>query len=760
MSDAELERKKASLVKSLPLQSDIFLPTSKMPLIQQIEGLKRVKALFDHHLSGPYRTRLQRLKNGMKGRKRCFLIGNGPSLNDTDLSLLKDEITFAVNGFFLKSMELDWTPTFYVVEDHLVAEDRAQDLKEFKGPIKFYPSYLAYCIEPQDDTIFYNHRPRKSFPNGFDFSLRADEITYTGCTVIFSAMQLAAYLGFEEIYLLGVDASYKLPNDVNVSKEYDTSVLDMKTDDPNHFHPDYFGKGFRWHDPQVDKMVEAYKEALKVCEPNGIKIRNATIGGKLEVFPRVDYQGLFANEYQKRSPLPKLLLIDYTQFGRNTATGELKSKFFSSWDASNLLHLYAEGGDGFGLSPGGESSEERYDYISALEEIRIFGADIILYRPISDQGEFHELAMRVISGSNTPYLIWLMDDWPARDLKKNFLTNLDAPTDLHCLCQSANACLAISDAMAGAFGARYGSNFHVFHNGINPDNWRLEKSAVESSNYVTIRYSGALAPDMTLESIKDIARAVDRLSKGKNLRFEIRCQAHWLRLARETFRQYSCVKIDVADQSIRDYRQWLVDADILIICNNFDSDSQNYIKHSFANKIPEYLASGQSVFAYGPKNLASMDFLSKTPGVSYVGTQDIDAVTHTLRFLIENAEVRKERGARSQKYAFENLNFNQIKSRFEYMVQRNSSEVFKGINHAPAALPKRKRVQSPLMRSFKKYVLGWKGILGGTSSLLMAVGVFLSATHDSPILLLLALGLVILSQIILFFLIAHLSAHM
>ena len=33
----------------------------------------------------------------------------------------------------------------------------------------------------------------------------------------------------------------------------------MPSDDPNHFHPDYFGKGFRWHDPQVNKMIEAYQ---------------------------------------------------------------------------------------------------------------------------------------------------------------------------------------------------------------------------------------------------------------------------------------------------------------------------------------------------------------------------------------------------------------------------------------------------------------------------------------------------------------------
>ena len=204
----------SAIIDSLPTRSKIFLPTNKIPQDEQIAGLKRVQQLYSSESQAFYAKRLQNLKAGMKGRKRCFIIGNGPSLNKTDLSLLKNEITFAVNGFFLKTESLNWKPTFYVVEDHLVAEDRASYIQAFKGPIKFFPIYLGYCLPESDDTIFYNHRPRVSYPDGFDFSLNADEITYTGCTVTFSALQLAAFLGFSEIYLIGVDADYEIPKEV------------------------------------------------------------------------------------------------------------------------------------------------------------------------------------------------------------------------------------------------------------------------------------------------------------------------------------------------------------------------------------------------------------------------------------------------------------------------------------------------------------------------------------------------------------------
>lgn len=43
-----------------------------------------------------------------------------------------------------------------------------------------------------------------------------------------------------------------------------TTVLDMSEDDPNHFHPDYFGKAYRWYDPQVDNMIVAYEEGRRL----------------------------------------------------------------------------------------------------------------------------------------------------------------------------------------------------------------------------------------------------------------------------------------------------------------------------------------------------------------------------------------------------------------------------------------------------------------------------------------------------------------
>ena len=176
----------------------------------------------------------------------------------------------------------------------LVAEDRCEQINALKGMTKLFPIYLAYCLDEGPDTLFFNHRPRKSAPHGFDFSTDAGEVTYAGCTVTFTALQFAFYMGFEEIYLIGVDFSYSIPESAKADKAYNVDIIDMDEDDVNHFNKDYFGKGYRWHEPQVEKMGRAYEEARRVTALNGVRIYNATKGGKLEVFERRDYDSLFS----------------------------------------------------------------------------------------------------------------------------------------------------------------------------------------------------------------------------------------------------------------------------------------------------------------------------------------------------------------------------------------------------------------------------------------------------------------------------------
>jgi len=224
--------------------------------------------------------RLRSLRNAQAGR-RCFVMGNGPSLMKADLRRLRDEVTIGSNALFLIFDHMGYRPTYHTVEDVLVAEDRARELNAMRGSTKVFPRDLAYCLKQDEATLYI--RFRRNYAGFPKFSDAFDEICYWGGTVSMLNLQLAYYLGCNPIYLLGFDHSYRVPPNLS------SHIIHSDADDVNHIHPDYFGKGYRWHDPMVERMEEGYRVARSFFDARGIRVYNATMGGKLEVFERASF---------------------------------------------------------------------------------------------------------------------------------------------------------------------------------------------------------------------------------------------------------------------------------------------------------------------------------------------------------------------------------------------------------------------------------------------------------------------------------------
>jgi len=231
--------------------------------------------------------RLMSLRDSFKGR-RCFILGNGPSLKQTNLDRIAGELSIASNAIYLLFPQTRFRPTFWTVEDHLVAEDRAKEIDRLRGMTKIVPMHCKKWLNRDADTI-YNHVARR-FPGYPRFSEHFEWVSYCGDSVTHMNLQLAFYLGCTEVYLVGVDHFYH-PVD---SRDRQTGrVLLSQRDDPNHFDPSYFGPGYRWHEPRLEVMERAYRLAREVYERHGRVIYNATLGGRLEVFPRVSFEDLF-----------------------------------------------------------------------------------------------------------------------------------------------------------------------------------------------------------------------------------------------------------------------------------------------------------------------------------------------------------------------------------------------------------------------------------------------------------------------------------
>ena len=276
------------------LETDIFYtPTIKNTFRDQLNITIRYRAAAFNLAFTENEKKLLALHNIHQG-KRAFLVGNGPSLNDCDLSLLKDEITIGVNAIYLNKQ--GFHPKYYIVEDIAVASDRYKEICAYDKPdFKFFGNYLDRYFDGADKTLWlnvrFNYRNSKKafFPH---FSTNAGVRVWVGGTVSYLGMQLAYYLGIKELYLIGFNHNYIIPASIIQEGAKFTST----ESDPNHFDSSYFGKGYSWHDPQVERMENSYRKARKYYERDGRKIYNATVGGQLEVFERVDYNTLFKGE--------------------------------------------------------------------------------------------------------------------------------------------------------------------------------------------------------------------------------------------------------------------------------------------------------------------------------------------------------------------------------------------------------------------------------------------------------------------------------
>lgn len=254
----------------------------------------------------PDADRLASFYNKYKGQ-RCFIIGNGPSLNKHDLSLLEGEYVFGVNSFYYKTRETGFRPTFYVVEDNAVMKENLEDIKAYQAPFKFFPT-IYKSLHPEGDNVYFFKMNRgfyeKSSPNYCvpRFSTDAAKVLYCGQSVTYINLQLAFFMGFTEVYLIGMDFSYDIPKE----HERRGDLIISTTDDPNHFHKDYFGKGKTWKDPKLERVAMNYRQAKISYEAVGRRIYNATVGGKLEIFDRVDYETLLrdpATGERRRQPI-------------------------------------------------------------------------------------------------------------------------------------------------------------------------------------------------------------------------------------------------------------------------------------------------------------------------------------------------------------------------------------------------------------------------------------------------------------------------
>lgn len=220
-------------------------------------------------------NRIASFKDKHRGQD-CIIIGNGPSLNHTNLEVLKDYHTFGMNKIYLiENRGIDLNLSYYVsVNEHVIEQSKAQ-IEGLSCPAFLSEPFARKHLAPQEHiyTLFTK--------GSWTFEKELTLPVYAGGTVTYMAMQIAYYLGFERVFLIGVDHTFAQKGKAN-----ETQI--MKEDDANHFDPNYF-KGQKWQLADLDASEISYSMAKLTFERDNRQILDATVGGKLDIFPKVGF---------------------------------------------------------------------------------------------------------------------------------------------------------------------------------------------------------------------------------------------------------------------------------------------------------------------------------------------------------------------------------------------------------------------------------------------------------------------------------------
>jgi hypothetical protein len=247
--------------------------------------------------------------NSLKSRykeRRCFVIGNGSSLNTQDISLLKNEVTICANSFFHNIVLNCWQPTFYCVIDpiHFKKPFATTFFTNLTGRVHETTFVLPLIEKEMVDTIGvlsgYNKNYVLFYPSVLKKSLSESQVGSVDLTGPIPGIQsvsqmgimLAIYLGCNPVYLIGMDHDWLKYFQPGV--EYPRHFYENKDAEDhakNYTHSEELT--YKGNLINMLKLWEGYEHLREYANNNNVTIINATNGGYLDVFERVKYESLF-----------------------------------------------------------------------------------------------------------------------------------------------------------------------------------------------------------------------------------------------------------------------------------------------------------------------------------------------------------------------------------------------------------------------------------------------------------------------------------
>jgi hypothetical protein len=273
------------------LKARIFsiLPGRVRPFANAIRVLPKYASWYSNECGRAHTKSILAPFEGIYKGYRCVVIGNGPSLKGMDLKVLRNEYTIGLNRIYLLFKEWGFSTSFLVSVNKLVLEQFHSELQNVEA-LKLLGWSASRFMRPNESIAFVAQKPFR-----LQTSNIADGYLGTFGSVTNVALELALFLGFSQVMLIGVDHRFS-------EKGLGGKAIVSKGSDNDHFSPEYFGKGVVWQLPDYEVIEYGFKRMKRIFDLRGVEVLDATVNGNLNVFPKVDfYSTLKADGYKRKS---------------------------------------------------------------------------------------------------------------------------------------------------------------------------------------------------------------------------------------------------------------------------------------------------------------------------------------------------------------------------------------------------------------------------------------------------------------------------
>jgi len=293
----------------------------------------------------------------------------------------------------------------------------------------------------------------------------------------------------------------------------------------------------------------------------------------------------------------------------------------------------------------GNAFPERGTLTRKLEaQIAAFRPDV-LYTILGSNGMM-ALIEDILERFDIPLVVHFMDDWPAAAHRSGLLAARERRRMeglLRRLIGRAAECLAISPAMATAYGDRFGRSFHAFQNAIDVARWKGgSKSDLTVDRPAELLYVGSIFPNAQLESLADCAQAVATLHDGGfPVRFSISTPSGHGNRYRDRLAIHPAISIEDTIRDDTNFYARITAADALLVPVNFDADSIRLIQYSMPAKLPAYMVSGTPILVYGAPATTQVQYALKAKWAHVVGRRDRAELCAGIRVIMDDVDLRR-----------------------------------------------------------------------------------------------------------------------